>query len=463
MGGSRIAILLDNPKRDGRGVALLAYELQKRGACAYVVPMYQQGIDLPLIAPDWVVVNYARLNNKPLLEAYRALGARVAVMDTEGGILSESGLDSPDNWARTFRGSGLSSCVDHYFFWGERVRDAFAQHSGIPLDRLTVTGCPRYDLCAPKWRGMMDYKREGYVLVNTNFSAINPAFTDSDASEMAIFEQLGWGADYVQALFGELRAVFPRYLDAIAELADSQPDRCFLVRPHPFEDARLYEKRFKGLDNVVVDGEGDVLNVIAHADCVLHLNCGSAVETVLLGKIPISMEFLNTGTMRRHASLPSQLSCLATSMEDLSLLIRDAALRTARFDADSARARIEPWFHSIDGCASARVAEILAAAKSTRAQSKRSLTASLRGGWPQPSLGQLMQGLASQIFGSLGVAWLRSLARPGRRDKSLASNQLLGMLQGLVACEGNPMKLRVRHACHPHTGLPLASLHLECA
>ena len=190
----------------------------------------------------------------------------------------------------------------------------------------------------------------------------------------------GWPQLRLGALV-ELRArVVEQVAHAVAELAASQPDCCFLVRPHPFEDAMLYEKRFKGLDNVVVDGEGDVLNVIAHADCVLHLNCGSAVETVLLGKIPISMEFLNTGTMRRHASLPSQLSCLATSMEDLSLLVRDAALRAARFDADSARARIEPWFHSIDGCASARVAEILAAAKSTCAQSKRSFTASLRGG-----------------------------------------------------------------------------------
>ncbi len=463
MGGSKVAILLDNPKRDGRGVALLAFELQKRGVNVYVTPMYQQGMDLPLIAPDWVLVNYARLNNKPLLEAYRALGVRVAVMDTEGGILSESGLDSPDNWACTFKDSGLSDCVDHYFFWGERVRDAFVRYSGIPHDRLTVTGCPRYDMCAPKWRGMMGYGREGYVLVNTNFSAVNPAFTDSDASEMAIFKQLGWERDYVQTLFGELRAVFPRYLDAIAGLAARHPDRSFLVRPHPFEDGMLYKRRFKNLGNVVVDGEGDVLTVIAHADCVLHLNCGTAVETLLLGKIPISLEFLNTDFMRRHTPLPSQLSCLAATIEDLDLLVRDAALRSARFDADAARARIEPWFHAIDGGASARVAEILAANKGSGVTAKRSLAVSLRSGWPQPSMGQFMQGLVGQTFGSLGASWLRSLAQPGRREKSLTPSQMLGMLQGFAACEGDALKFRVGHARHPYTGLPLASLSLDCS
>lgn len=461
MGGGRVAILLDNPKRDGRGVALLVYELYKRGMSPYVTPMYQQGMDLPLIAPDWVIVNYARLNNKPLLQAYRGLGVKIAVMDTEGGILSENGLDSPENWARTFKENGLSDCVDHYFFWGARVRAAFAQYSGISPDRLTVTGCPRYDLCAPKWRRLLTSRYEGYILINTNFSAVNPAFTDSDASEMEIFKRLGWERDYVSALFGELRVVFPRYLDTIAGLATRHPERRFLVRPHPFENSEIYRRHFKDLSNLVVDGEGDVLNVIAHSDCVLHLNCGTAVETVLLGKIPVSLEFLNTPVMRAHAPLPSQLSCSATSSEDLDRLICDNVFRSTRFDAASARARIEPWFYSIDGGASARVADVLAADKGASAQSRQSVAASLRSGWSRPTAGQLVQGVAGQIFGSLGAAWLRNLAQPGRREKVLTPGQMLATLKSLAACEGSAKDFRVAHARHPYFGLPLASLSFE--
>ena len=328
-----VGLILDNPKRDLRGIVLLAHELLKRDARVFIVPMYQQGYDLPLIAPDVVVTNYARPNNKALLETYRTLGMQICVIDTEGGVLSESGIDSPDHWSESLRDTGLAPLVDQYFCWGSRVRDAFVRHGAFEPDRVVVTGCPRYDLCAPPWRQILQYRDHGFVLVNTNFSAINPAFRASDRDEIRIFKDLGWEADYVDRLFADLRAVFPRYIDAIADAAVDNPSRLFVVRPHPFERASAYTERLGHLNNVRIDGDGDVLNVIANADCVVHLNCGTSVETVLLGKVPIGLEFLNTETMRRHAPLPASLSCGASSRDDLNRLIRDPVLRASRHGA----------------------------------------------------------------------------------------------------------------------------------
>src|ERR1051326_6603616 len=127
----KVALIVDSPKRDLEGAALTAFHLAKRGAEAILVPMYQQGYDIPLASPDAVIVNYARENNRELLATYRSLGIAVIVMDTEGGVLSEAGLDAPDTWARQMRRSGLGACVDRYFFWGERLRAAFKLHSGI--------------------------------------------------------------------------------------------------------------------------------------------------------------------------------------------------------------------------------------------------------------------------------------------------------------------------------------------
>ena len=70
----KIGIVLDSPKRDLRGIALVAHELLKRGAEVYIMPMYQHGHDVPLLAPDAVLVNYARPNNAPLLQMFHALG-----------------------------------------------------------------------------------------------------------------------------------------------------------------------------------------------------------------------------------------------------------------------------------------------------------------------------------------------------------------------------------------------------
>ena len=460
----KAALVVDSPKRDLAGLVLVAHELAKIGVDPYLVPMYQQGYDVPLIAPDAVLVNYARPTNKALLAGYRELGIRVLVMDTEGGVLSESGVDSPANWARFVREKGLNASIDRYLFWGPRVRQAFADEGVLPPERLEVTGCPRYDYCSERWSGLLDYPEDGFILVNTNFSAINPQFTRSADDEIEVFTKTGWSREYTLALFEELRAVFPRYLDAIAGMAARNPQRRIIVRPHPFEDAEPYRRRYADFTNVKVDGGGNVLNVLAAADCMVHLNCGSAVETLLLGKTPVSLEYLNSDRMRSHASLPAAISCHAADERDLDALINRPAERERRWSAQTLRERyIEPWFHIIDGGASARTAAAIAATNSAERHSVRpSLRRSTAGGVAHPSIGQLAQGVATQLMGSRAVSALRAKVSPARTHKAIDAMEVAALLKRLRERDGALQPLRVEAAMHPLTGARLASLRV-CA
>jgi hypothetical protein len=232
------------------------------------------------------------------------------------------------------------------------------------------------------------------------------------------------------------------------------------VRPHPFEDAKLYRSRYADFPNVTVDGSGNVLNVLNAADCMVHLNCGSAVETVLLGKTPISLEYLNTGRMRSHASLPSAISCHAAGERDLDLLVKTPAERERRWSADALRQRyIEPWFHGVDGCASARTAAAIAEAIRTEAKPVRaSIRSSAAGGVAAPSRGQLAQGVASQLLGSRVVAALRSSVNRARSHKAIAAPEVSRLLTRLREHDGSRARLRVEPARHPLTGARLASL-----
>jgi surface carbohydrate biosynthesis protein len=461
----KVGLIVDNPKRDLAGSVLVAHELLKLGIDPYVIPMYQQGYDVPLLMPDAVVVNYARLTNRELLRGYRELGIAVIVMDTEGGVLSDEGSDAPENWARLFKQNGLDRCVDRYLFWGSRVRHAFAAADALPPDRLLVTGCPRYDFCHSRWSWLLDYPMRGFVLVNTNFSAINPQFTRSADDELEVFTRTGWSREYTLALFDEMRAVFPRYLDAIAGIARRNPQRKLVVRPHPFERTDVYRLRYAEFENVTVDAAGSVLDVLNAADCMVHLNCGSAVETVLLGKTPISLEFLNSARMRSHASLPSSISCHAHDEADLDSLIDSPAAREQRWDGAALRERcIEPWFHTIDGCASARTAAAVADALSAEPRCGRaSLRYSAAGGVARPSAGQLAQGMASQIFGSRAIGALRSAVSRARRDKTVEAGAVTELLQAVRKCDGMRAPVYVEHAAHPLTRARLATLRVVVA
>ncbi len=127
----------------------------------------------------------------------------------------------------------------------------------------------------------------------------------------------GWDGAYVDRFIADLKQVFANYLAEIDRLAAARPDRSILVRPHPFESEDVYRNALSRHANVLVDGTGSVLDRIRNAAAVVHLNCGTAVESVLLGKLPLQLEYLNTPTTAGHAALPARVSRSVASFDEL--------------------------------------------------------------------------------------------------------------------------------------------------
>lgn len=458
----KIGIILDNPKREIDGTLLIVYHLVRNGHEAFIIPMYQQGHDLPLLGLDGIVVNYARSSNLSFLRAAKELGLTVFVLDNEGGVLVEKNTKTPSN-PSAIRSTGVHAYIDHYMFWGRRQHDAFAQNGMFPDDRLHITGCPRYDVCSPRWRGLLEYPRCGYVLVNTNFCAINPLYTKTAQNERAAFLSVGWDSSYVEWLFDELRKTLSGYLETIAQLAQKHRDRFFVIRPHPFEDPDIYEKTYAGLTNVKVDSTGSVVNAIHNSTCVLHLNCQTAVETLLLDKLPVSMEFLNSEALRNHYPLPSQISYRARSNEELDSIIRNPDAYRSVYPSDSYyKEHIEPLFHLNDGDAARRAVDVLLA--HTKIAPARNLARGYRlsidACLDRPKIQQWLQGLLTNVVGSLIVSRLRNRFNPVRQTKYISVGLTESMLSKIAHHDGSGAAFRVSHARGAGLGLPLATLRI---
>jgi surface carbohydrate biosynthesis protein len=461
----RIGLIVDHPKRDLAGVALVAYEIAKRGGEAIIVPMYEQGVDVPRLGLDAIVVNFARPANRMLLERYNAAGLKVFVLDTEGGVLAKQGGNSPASMARTVRDDGYSGLLAGYLFWGSELHDAFVREATMPPQRLYVTGCPRFDLAARPWRGLLAADRKGYLLVNANFPLVNPRFSGSSSRERDTMINARWDAAYVDRLLGDLRAVFPRYLQAIRELALARPLRQIVVRPHPFESETPYRETLGDLPNVEVNGDGNVLNVIHNSASILHLNCGTAIEAVMLEKLPIQLGFLNTEATARHAELPAQVSRDVSSVAELISVVDDIEAEAARFPfAEKTRRHVYPYFHEVDGMASARVADILMRdAPTQRGKPWRSLGAVLTGSRRRPSIGQVLKGFSSAILGSATASHMRAQLDPRRRDKVITPDAVNALIVRIAAHEQaagrTPQVTRVLSSA----GLPLASIAVRAS
>lgn len=458
----RIGLVVDHPKRDLAGAVLLAYQLARRGASAALIPMYEQAVDVPRLGLDALVANYARAANLDLMRSFAKAGLALYVLDTEGGVLAEKGGNSPPAMAAHIRASGYAEILAGYFFWGSRLYEAFVTNGTMAADHLHLTGCPRFDFAAPRWRPLLDGQSRGYLLVNANFPLVNSRFAGKPGGEREAMIRAGWDSAYVDRFMADLKQVFSNYLAEIDRLASARPDRTILVRPHPFESEEVYRAALGSHANVVVDGTGSVLDRIRNAAAVIHLNCGTAIEAVLLDKLPLQLDYLNTPATAGHAALPARVSQSVGSFNELLDAIDNIDGETQKFDFARVHAGdIEPFFHLNDGMAAERVADILTNAPNSR-RPYISLIDTARGARSNPSVGQIAKGAASALLGSAATERLRSQFSRARRDKRIEPAVVAGLLDRIAAQDNaNPALFAASRARCAITGVPLASIAIE--
>lgn len=353
-GMPRVCLIVDNPLRDLEGLILLGWHLAQQGVDVFLVPMYTQAFDVPALKPDMVLANYVRPNNADLLKAYKEAGILVGVLDTEGAAGKTS-----DDYARMVGRMRCGDYVDLYCVWGRSQFEAFRRHHTVPTEPLRLTGCPRYDFCATPWRAALPVPNgvSDYVLVNTNFPVVNPRFSKGSDSECRAMVQAGFDEAHARQFLADAHVAHQAVIEVVEWLARSRPDLTFVLRPHPFENADAY-KALLQFPNCQVRQEGTSIEWINGARLLLHQNCSTALEAVMLGKAPISLEWFNTPAL----SVPwsSAVSLRVQNYEAAASLI-DAIVtgRPSVPDSECLRAReklIEDLYYSVDGRSAARAA-----------------------------------------------------------------------------------------------------------
>lgn len=351
----RICLIVDHPQRDLDGMVLLAAVLVARGCDVFLTPMYR--IDEVLrIRPDFVLFNYVRATNSDLIRFCREAGIRTGVLDTEGAVIYR-----PDIFARN-AGEGLG-LLDVYCVWGPRqaelIRDECSENGEI----LTVTGCPRFDFLAPMWRSAVpDAPCDAdTILVNTSFPLLHPRFQSREREQRELVTVAGFEPDYVEDLYSQIESAFGEVTSILRELAVTFDAVPFVVRPHPFEDISAYDEAFEGLSNIAIVQEGSVHPWLKSSALLIHYNCTTAIEAVMLGRETVSIDTLDLPLMNQPESKAVSLS--GRSIDEIKSFVRQAVeQKSIKVPSETAQSRdktISEWFHAVDGQSSSRVADAI--------------------------------------------------------------------------------------------------------
>ena len=435
----RICLIVDNPLRDLDGLVLLAWHLARRGAEIYLVPMYAQGFDVPPIAPDLVVANYVRPNNRDLLLQYRRRGILVGVLDTEGAAGKNA-----DQFADMVARMDCASFIDVYCVWGTEQYDAFHRAEIVPSDRLRLTGCPRFDFCTMPWRAALPKPTHSdFILLNTNFPSVNPRFSRGWEDETKAMVAAGFTEAFARTFIADARRAYDGVLNTTEQLIRDFPDVKFVLRPHPFEDAAAY-RRLRG-PNLSVRQEGSALEWIALCRLLIHQNCSTAVEAIMMGVEPLSLDWLNTPALELDG--PTSVSQRIRSYDALRGSIErslsgkgwnvDESQRSARRDL------IAGTYFSNDGQSAARIADaLLETIDACRSAASRVVRRP-----PRPSLRASASALARRVLGYRGAGLVKSMAgdraRAARAAKSFSAQQVSATLTRIAAAAGEELHLAV--------------------
>ena len=354
----KVCLIVDNPLRDLEGITLIAWHLAKQNISCFIVPMYCQAFDVLSIKPDLILVNYIRPNNVNLLMRYKKENIKIAVLDTEG-----SPGNDMDYFAKLISKIKHRNILDLYCLWGNDQYEAFKKNNVFKNDIITITGCPRYDFCSEPYSKTLPKVLDGsnFILINTTFPIGNPKFTKNHKFEEQAMIDMGHNKIFAKQYTKDSIEACKKMIEAVSNICKMFPQTKIILRPHPFESPEPY-KSLNSYNNFEIRQEGSVIEWLNSCDVLLHLNCQTAIEAVMINKEPVSIEWINTPTLKSQAP-PEIVSHTPKNLKELKALIHSIIntkkLLLKKDLIKSREALIRSRLFSNDGNSSLRVSDAI--------------------------------------------------------------------------------------------------------
>jgi surface carbohydrate biosynthesis protein len=249
---------------------------------------------------------FSETSDRHLADRLIANESAIMLLQDEGGIFHARSWER-DVVQKHYVDKVTRRNVSRVCLWGERQAGLLTSRAAELGSISTVTGSPRFDLCAPAfaWMTPGDLAADArpYILACTRFTAIAHALGPQNPFQRK-FNRRVWPDDVrmddvAEAWFARWRQDVHDFADfvlLVKRIASEFPDFRVVLRPHPSENLDFYRSAFAPVANVAVVRDGSALDWIRSAALLVHSNCTTGIEGVLAGR-PV-MNFLPGGPER---------------------------------------------------------------------------------------------------------------------------------------------------------------------
>jgi len=329
---------------------------------------------LPTLLGDRMVNEYINNEDSPLIyfdsdqqEATNSHVLRndgiVINLNCEGQGFADDPTDMQKNFAKVINHT-TKICL-----WGNRQKEILA--SLIPSSRkdaLVTTGYPSFDLLQPKFQPFYHNESisrqhgDDYILINTSFSMFNHEMGFDYYVKMLsrMDEWKIYGTPEYQKSLRQRCDHQEKTALALIELAQilsrKYPKRHIIIRPHPGENSTFYSEKVKKHENIFVTKEYSAREWIANAGAVIHHDCTTGMEAMLMGKNVIQFEPYKA--IEGSALLMTQIGHKSTSITEALQNIEHKNLPTDI--QQNYMNELAPYLNNINSNAARKIAQLAA-------------------------------------------------------------------------------------------------------
>ena len=286
----RLGIIVDNPTRDLDGIALLSYELSNNGIECFLIPMNLARQEIWALDIDFLLLNYVRANNSNFIKKIINANIDFGVLDTEGGVLKiDDLLKSMD------KNSSIASSL--YCSWGRYQAKILADEGYYKKENIFITNNPRFDFYHKSFIKNELYKlpteflESKYILINTAFTVFNSKFKSLEVEKRMYKKYFGYDDEKFFKRYNSEKESVEYLIEFAKKLFNRFDDIKLIIRPHPFEDLKIYQDKLASYDRIHVTHEGTVVKWIAGAQALINYNCSTSYEAGLL-KTPSFFQYI---------------------------------------------------------------------------------------------------------------------------------------------------------------------------
>ena len=231
--------------------------------------------------------------------------------------------------------------ADHLAVIGDESRKVMLAH-GVPSERMTITGSPRYD----------DF------------------FNKPEEMDFQIKEKLKIPKDKTMVLFASQPYYYGTFnsfearkemIDALFQIVTNMNDLCLVVKPHPGDNTKQLKQYAKGKKNILfVDKRQDIRNIIKVCDAFVTFHSSTVFDALVMNKPVINLSF--PGSYFFTIFDRSGATLVARNMDDikrfLDLIGNGKIIELMNNLAGHRENFLKQWFYQLDGCATERIEAI---------------------------------------------------------------------------------------------------------